>query len=223
VLPAHQRLDAADPPAGQRDDRLVQQLELVGVERAVQLRADLRLLQQIGVHRRGVVGVPALAVLLRGVQRDVGVAQQPFRVVARLGFRHPDARLHHQAVAARGERVGEAGQQPLGHLDRGLRRRTGEEHGELVAAEAGHRVTRPYARGEPLGHGDQQPVADGVPERVIYDLKIVQVDEEHRRPGAPAQGGLEPVAEEHPVGQLRQRVVGRLMVQPVLVLAQRTH
>ena len=51
---------------------------------------------------------------------------------------------------------------------------------ELVAAEAGDDVVGAQHAAQPLGHGDEQPVAGAVPERVVDELEVVEVDEQHR-------------------------------------------
>ena len=64
----------------------------------------------------------------------------------------------------------------------------------------------------------QEFVAHAVAHRVVHDLEIVQVDEEHRRSRRavpPGHGELvrDPVLEQHPVGQSGQRVVERPVFQ----------
>ena len=57
-------------------DRLVVQLELAGVDRMLQLRAQLEALDHSFVHRRLEDPVAALAVTLGHVHRDVGVPEE---------------------------------------------------------------------------------------------------------------------------------------------------
>ena len=72
------------------------------------------------------------------------------------------------------------------------------------------------ARGDLL----QQPVADGVPERFVDRLEIVEVEIEHREfARAPANLGqtlIEPVLELEAVGQPRQCIAGRHLLDLVL-------
>ena len=84
------------------------------------------------------------------------------------------------------------------------------------------------SRDQPLGDRDQQQVADLVPEGVVDHLEVVQVDQRHvdRAVAGRGQRGLQPLVEEHPVGQLGQRVVGGAVVEPLeqpAVLAEREH
>ena len=81
---------------------------------------------------------------------------------------------------------------PPGRPAPGPRRRRASRpvhDGELVAAEPGHQVTgRRTASVSRALDLDQQPVADGVPERVVDVLEPVQVEQQQRqvrRPGSP--------------------------------------
>ena len=55
---------------------------------------------------------------------------------------------------------------------------------ELVAAEAGDQVRRANESGDPLRGRHEECVARSVPERVVDDLEVVEVDEQDR--GDPA-------------------------------------
>ena len=80
--------------------------------------------------------------------------------------------------------------------------RADEQHGELVAAQAGERVARFHGVAQAAGDVLQQPVAVGVAERVVDGLEIVEVDDHERERGARAtQLALEPLAQQHAVGQ----------------------
>ena len=58
----------------------------------------------------------------------------------------------------------------------------GEEHGELVAAEAGERVGGAQRAAQPARDLLEQPVAVGVAERVVDGLEVVEVDDhQHER------------------------------------------
>ena len=79
VVPADERLEPADVAVRELDHRLVVELELVVVERALQVGLELepadRGLVHLGLEDL-VAGLPAL---LRDVHRDVGVAQERLR------------------------------------------------------------------------------------------------------------------------------------------------
>ncbi len=95
-----------------------------------------------------------------------------------------------------------------------------QQQGELVAAQAGHRVALAGHRPQAGGHLHQQLVARGVPEPVVDVLEVVQVAEHHRQlaRAAAAQGVVQAVAEQPAVGQPGQRVVQGLVGQLALQL-----
>ena len=126
-------------------------------------------------------------------------------------------------LATRGQRDpvgvdggGQLGQDAFGGLlDRARVLHVLDQGGELVPAQPGRGVVGPQRLGDPRGDFFQQEIADRVPPGVVDDLEIVQVDEEHADdravPRAAGQRVLEPVGEEHPVGQAGQRVVEDLV------------
>ena len=64
------------------------------------------------------------------------------------------------------------------------------------------------------GHHLEQLVADRMAERVVDALEAVEIEIEHRELVAAADAGQrlgEPLAEQHAVGQIGQRVVARHM------------
>jgi hypothetical protein len=91
------------------------------------------------------------------------------------------------------------------------------------APPGGGRRTRPRRRGrrcrrrarqpQALGDGAQQRVADGVAERVVGDLEVVEVEEQGGAAAAAAHAAgdrlAEAVAQQRAVRQARQRVVVR--------------
>jgi hypothetical protein len=86
-----------------------------------------------------------------------------------------------------------------------------EQHGELVAAEAGHRVARAGDQLEALRDLDEQLVTGRVAERVVDGLEVVEVAEQHRQrtrvPTVQGQRVLEPLTEQRPVRQPGELVV----------------
>ena len=89
-----------------------------------------------------------------------------------------------------------------------------EDDPELVAAEARDGVARSERADQPLTDGDQQAVADGVPDALVDDLEPVQVEEHDRdRRGGPGvgrrQGVTDPVGQQLAVREAGDRVVQR--------------
>ena len=86
-----------------------------------------------------------------------------------------------------------------------------ENDDELVAAEPHDRVGRPDAIDHAFGDGFQQLVARVVPQAVVDEFEIVEIDEQHRHPTVVAlriQHGLrQAVVEQGAVGKPGQRVM----------------
>ena len=140
VVPAQQRLDAADRPVAQPDHRLVVELQLVGDQRALQVGAQLQPLQDALVHLGLEQAVAALAVALGDVHRGVGVADQLVGVGAAVLGRDRDAQraADRQLLVRGGQRRGDGLHDALGGVGRLLHALDVlQQHGELVAAEAG--------------------------------------------------------------------------------------
>ena len=76
MLPAHQRLDADDPPAGQVVHRLVVDAQFVVIQRMAQGRFHLDMGAGSGGQHAGVEGVGVTPAVLGLEQRGVGVLHQ---------------------------------------------------------------------------------------------------------------------------------------------------
>ena len=61
-----------------------------------------------------------------------------------------------------------------------IRGDVGQEHGELVTGEPGDEVVDAHRPRQPAGHFHQQRVAGEVPELVVDQLELVEVDQHHR-------------------------------------------
>ncbi len=94
----------------------------------------------------------------------------------------------------------------------------GEDH-ELVAAQTSDRVAVAHQVFEALGDGDQQLVADLVPEVVVDRLEAVEVDEQQRDHAGAAMQARERLAravhQKAAVRQMRERVVQSLVLEVV--------
>ncbi len=148
-----QGLESGDLARVQSHDGLVLDGELVAGDRALEVRLELETVAHGQVHARLEQRPAAAAVLLGPVHRQVGVAQEVGRLARRApGERDPDARTDEDPVALDGERVPEPLDDLLGRFGRRLQRAVLlEEHGELVAAEAGHDGGAPQARPRAAG------------------------------------------------------------------------
>ncbi len=97
-----------------------------------------------------------------------------------------------------------------------------QEDSELVAAEPGRQVVRSDAAADPVRDRGEEPVAGRVAERVVDDLEVVEVEEEHDRAEPLPRGDellLDALGEEGAVGQPGERVVIGLV--PELLLEPR--
>ena len=84
------------------------------------------------------------------------------------------------------------------------------------------RATRSPERTAPQPVGDlaQELVAGGVPEAVVHELEVVEVDEEHggarAGPAGPGQDELQVLVEHRPVREAGQRIVVGQVGEPIL-------
>ena len=128
------------------------------------------------------------------------------------------------------ERLGQRGVNALGHPQRVRRRgEVLEQHHELVTADARHVIARDAgdgvdlarARRQPPRHLDEQLVAHLVPEAVVDDLELVEVDVEQREPAlgiavVAGQAVGQAIRQQAAVREARQRVVHRLEAELLL-------
>ena len=97
----------------------------------------------------------------------------------------------------------------------GRRRQVGRLEGdrELVAAQPRDDVGAPQAAQQPAARRLQQRVADRMAQRVVDMLEPVQIEIQQRQSGVAvrqvADHLVQPDAEQHAVGQFRQRIVVR--------------
>ena len=86
-----------------------------------------------------------------------------------------------------------------------------EQDRELVAAEAGDGVGRSRRGADALGRQPDQLIAALVPEAVVDQLEVVEVDHQHADRPAPAfQRGASATLEQRAVGHAGQGVGERL-------------
>ena len=86
-----------------------------------------------------------------------------------------------------------------------------QQQQELVAALARDEVGLTGVDAQPFRELGEQLVAGGVPQRVVHELEVVEVDEDHADPEVVPSGSrdrvLEHLLEQHPVRQARELVV----------------
>ncbi len=218
VAPSDQGLDADDRALGQPEHRLVVEVELAVSEGRRRVGLQLALPVDARLHARLEEGVTVLAVGLRRVQREVGVAQQ--RVGTRVtAGRDADTRRHRGDLATVVELYRLAqhlGQAVREGIETALAGGSFDEHHELVAAEPADRVAFAHRCLQTFADRPQQLVAGGVTEVVVDVLETVDVDEQRAREQPRLARGARDqlfgaVEHERAVGQARQHVVHRLV------------
>ena len=226
MVPPDERLERRRAAVGQRDDRLVDDRQLLVGHRALELVGERAALAQRVPHRRVEDPVLVLAAALGLVQRDVGLAEHLVgAVLAGRADRHADAHVHPHALTANLDPGLEVRQEPARNGDRvHLAARAVEEQGELVAAQAGRGVALAEAAAETVGDRAEQLVARVVAVAVVDGLELVDVEQEHADAGpAAVQRVLQPVVEERAVGELRERVVESLALELLLERLELAH
>ena len=223
VAPADQRLDAGDRLALQVERRLVEQEELAGVERVLEVDLECEPVLRCCPHP-GLEHDPAvLARALGFVQREVGIAE---KVIGRASLRErdPDTRGHRQGLPFGRSRVdwlAEYLADPLGdELGPGVEREILEQHDELVPAEPSNGVSLAHDTQQARGDDTQQLVAGRVAEAVVDALEVIDIHVQGSHPltaaASAAQHLLCPVDHQYSVGQACERVVQRLVAEPPL-------
>ena len=221
VAPAQERLHPGDPPGGELDHRLVEELELLAVTGATQRRLDAltfgRPLAQLLVEDHPTTPTVALG----AVHRRVGIAEHGRRVGVGL-VRERDADRHAELdLATAGPPRGAQRRLDAVRDDDGVLGPVEPfaEHDELVAPEAGDRVARADDRRDPFRHTAQHLVTERVAEGVVHRLEVVDVDEQQRDRRATGdltqtgEGVTDTIEEQRAVGQACERVVGRLLLE----------
>ena len=111
------------------------------------------------------------------------------------------------------------GADALGHHHPERGRAVGQDHRELLAAEARHRVHRPDAVAQREGDRLQDDVAGRMAVRVVDALEVVDVDHQHQRrlagAGDPVDLAGQRELELAPVRQARERIAARELAQAV--------
>ena len=218
VLPAHQRLDAAQLAVDEADLGLVVQDELTGIQGAAQFAEQRQPGGAAGLVGRA-EGDGTAAFALCGVHRDVGALEELDAVGAvPVGGHGADAGLHAQLDAADVERRLQGRPDLLGgHQCARHPVDLRQQDGELVTAEPGDGIGIAQRRGEPPSDLDQHGVTHVVAQAVVDVLEPVQVDQQQPGGGVHlGRGGErlgEAVRQQQPIRQPSQRVVLCLVLQ----------
>ncbi len=227
MVPAHQRLEAADLAGAEIDLRLVDHGQFVAQQGGAQIVLDQALLAHGNAHFRLEETVHPAAVLLGAVERGVGIGDELLGGggVGRIERDADRDRDEGTALAGEirllkrfqdgfGDTAGAAGLVDLGHDD-----------GELVAAEPGAGLARVEHFGEALGDAAQHGIAGAVPEQVVDLLEAVEIEAQHGKPVAAALGLgyllVQLLVEGGAVGEAGERIVVGEEAQLLLVALAR--
>ena len=177
--PAGQRLEAGDLAGLEVDQRLVEQLQLVLVERPAKLGLDREAAPR-GARFLGLIDL-RLARRLGLLDRELGVAEQLLARPARLHQRDADRAFDADLKLGQLERRRHHLLDPLGRgqrvLDPALQ---ADQDPELIAAGARQHVAAAKRRDQPPGEGDQQLVAGQAAHRFVDPAEAQHVDHQHR-------------------------------------------
>ena len=92
----------------------------------------------------------------------------------------------------------------------------GQQDGELVAAEARDGCLGRHALAQAVRDDEQQPIADLVAERVVDLFEAVEVEQQDRRHRVRVrEHRIDPVGQVHSVRQSGQRVMCRVVAEPL--------
>ena len=223
MLPPDKSLDARVRTGAQVDLGLVVEAELAGADRVAQLVAGLDPGERAGADVVVEHLEPVTAALFGAVHRRVGIAQQLVGCPAPFDMMTPMLAVSEISALADLERGGEQSLDASGDRDRfGLAGELRAHHDELVAADPGDGVAGPGRLDEACRETLEQFIAGVVPVDVVDGLEVVEVEVQHAngcrvtrrlREGA----GRETVEEQRAVGQTRELVVEREVLQLRLI------
>ena len=215
--PAHERFDAGNATAGHVGLGLIEELQLVLLDGGAQLGGEGQTVRRVLVLL-GRIDAELALIPLGHVHGDVGAPQQRARVGPMLGEdRNANAGADFHLMAVDDERLLERFEQPAGRHFGLVRVRSGQQHGELVAAQARGRVA--FAKHALESHAQlaQEQIAKVVPERIVDFLEAIEVHHQQRQRRFVATGrqnGLaQAVVEQQTIGQPGQRVVDGLVLE----------
>ena len=221
VVPADQGLAADDAPGLEVEHRLVVGDELLRGDGPGEVRSQLEPVEGRRVHLRLEHDRLSLAHRLGPVHRDVGVAQQDVAGVGAVVVEDDAGRCGDvELTSVDDERARDRGEQLLGEVGHvRFAVRTLEHDDELVATDAGGDVAEGQHGGDALGDRGQQQVAEGVSERVVDVLEVVDAEQDRGDGGAAAvaaEHAGQVVEHVHAVREAGQLVVGRLVADALL-------
>ena len=223
MFPPQQGLKANNAVAVEGNNGLILDHELPRVERNTQVMLQLESRHGGRVKPWVVATQATLPFGLGLIHGQVSVAKEHVAVVPRRCDRVPDTGadedLGFPNLECRRERLDQATPQLIRiHLGGNV---LGED-GELVATQPRDGIDRPHRSAEPLTDRGKEQVARRVPKAIVDCLEVIEVKEEDGQSLAVGDAlkacyrVLQPIAEQRPVRQARERILERLSSQLLL-------
>ena len=183
MVPARQRLEAGDRAVLEPHDRLIEDRDLLALERAAQVRFERQAVGLARAHRRlehlDAVAADALGV----IHRELGVLEHLLGAVRlAVGKRDADRGGEEDLAVVERDRRAQRAAQRLGEGDDALRLPLRQQdQRELVAGEPRQRVLRLQQPAEPARQRQQDRIADRDADRIVDLLEAVEIDHHHGR------------------------------------------
>lgn len=222
MAPPCERLEALDAAGGHIDPRLVMDFDLTQVDCSseVVFEEDPPPARRVELGHEELIG--AAAPFLRAIHGQIGVFEQPFKVLRIVRKeRDTDAWRAVKIAVTDGEGSLERVYDSLRDEGRGARiGKVSQRERELIAALTGADVD--IANATPDSHRDplEQLVAGVVAQGIVHGFEAIEIDEEHRQhQGAPpcfGQHALNPFAKVRAIRQAGKLVVLCEMAQLVI-------
>ena len=228
VVPSAKRLAACYAHGLHRHDGLVDHAQRLGFDGAAQVRLHELAVAEGGVHRRLEQAPSVLAEFLGLVERQIRLDDHLVDTgPVDLRNDRAGARLDAQVVAGDIDLALQAGKYLVHcHRELALVLDAVEEQHEFVAAEAADMNAVLGEDRQPFGDRIKQAVADGMAQRVVHALEIVQVDDGDRAQAVAIPSGhrlQDSLVEIGAVDQARQAVIARHGADLLFRLDARRH
>ncbi|MNS51495.1 hypothetical protein D3C72_841730 [compost metagenome] len=228
MLPAQQGLEATNPPVGNRNLRLIHQIEIPVLDGCAHTFFQHQPRARPAVHFMIVEAILLAAGTLGLVHGNVGRPHHPVEIGATIRERgNADAGTQSDIEAVDLLTDRHSLDELLGNLRRLLGELQIQQRGELVAAHPRQNVEGPQASLQLFGDPAQHPIAGIVPERIIDSLEAVEI-QVHQDPGTVGtltaqQQVLYCLIEPPAVEQSGQRIGDRLKLQLLMQMAHHRH
>ncbi len=186
--------------------------QLVVLERLLQRTLEPQPLTQACVHLGRIELVIAATLVLRVIERNVGVLEELLRIRSVLGINaYPYARRNRHAHAVKVQRhLQHRANSIRDCIDHFSRRQQGRHDNKLVAAHTYDDIVRGHRSAQSSRDGREQLVATPMPKRVVDVLEVIEIHVQQGEPRAVAAGSCQQARQQplqvQPVWKSRQRI-----------------